>query len=304
MPRAVAWTGAAAVAAALLLRWTLRDAVWPLSAVFYATPCWVLLIVAVAAFLFARRSGDRPLTHGLAIACVLVSCWCVGKDVRPLAVAAGGPVDFRLTHWNPAGGRRGAEWMARVLRSTDADVICLVEGGGRGKKRRAFWADAMPEYAVAYCGFGYVVLSRHPVEIVSDPLDKRGDDTAEAVVTIDGRPVRLLLFHPESDPLYDRTGVMRSVAARADAAAGEATILSGDFNLPADSVHLDAVRRRYTLASDAAGPMLRPTWATFFPVLTLDQVWLSGSLAAADCRHVWSFHSDHRPVVVDVRFAD
>ena len=289
-------------AAALLTRWTVRDSVWPVSAFFYATPCWVVLGATAAAWRLLKQSPR--LREAAGVAAAMTACWCVGKDVRPFAEAAGGRADFRVVHWNGMGIHDDPERAAAVLRSLDADVICLVEAGGRSPGRQAFWAEQLPEHEGVFFGHSFVILTKHPAEMISEPFVRPEGAHVEAALTIAGRRVHFVLVHPLSNPVYDRTRVMRLLAARAAELRGTPAVLTGDFNLPSDSAHFDAVRKDYALASDAAGPMLRPTWPSVLPLLTLDQVWVGGGLEAAGCRHVWDWYSDHRPVVTDLRIAN
>ena len=294
------WIAAVAASAGVLLHLTIKDAVWPLSAAFYGLPCWICFTGAVVAAIAFRLSGSRrggQVCAALSLACLV---WCVAKDLRPLTAAPDRDATFRLAMWNPFQGTRGWPEIAEAIDSFDADLVCLVEGGGRSPKQRAFWADALPHLPSHHLGYGYVVLSHYPVTLVSDPLDEPLDDRVEVDVNIDGTTVRVILFHTLSSPVFDRSDVAASLVRRANETTSEPTIICGDFNLPADSALLEPLRPAYALASDGAGFFHRPTWPMPVPVLTLDQVWLGGGLQTAGCRHHWSNLSDHRAVIVDV----
>lgn len=77
-------------------------------------------------------------------------------------------------------------------------------------------------------------------------------------------------------------------------------MIFGDFNTPTASIHLDAWREAgLREAFEVAGRGLASTWPAPCPVLTLDQVWLSG-LRPLAARHVTTLSSDHRRVEVEL----
>jgi endonuclease/exonuclease/phosphatase (EEP) superfamily protein YafD len=89
-----------------------------------------------------------------------------------------------------------------------------------------------------------------------------------------------------------RAAEIRAVRALADRATGPLIVL-GDFNdVPGSSTHAQ-LAGRYQDACAQAGP----TWPDTWPVLRLDQVWLSAGWHVASCQVAAGGASDHRAVV-------
>ncbi len=78
------------------------------------------------------------------------------------------------------------------------------------------------------------------------------------------------------------------------------TVVLGDFNTPADSAHYEPLRRTFVNAFEEAGQGYGASWPSFAPLLTLDQIWVSGPVEVLHCELGWSPVSDHRPVIAEI----
>ena len=116
------------------------------------------------------------------------------------------------------------------------------------------------------------------------------------------RTVTWILVHSKSDPLYDRREIFRTLTLEVERLAAEGPVLlSGDFNLPAESALLDRLRSTMRRAAEVApGIGYLPTWPLPCPVLTLDQVWVSRHFEVHAASSPYHLGSDHEPVVVDL----
>ena len=83
----------------------------------------------------------------------------------------------------------------------------------------------------------------------------------------------------------------------------EQTPISFELEPPSADEMLRRFRARnpahpFLVAQDGDGVVgFAPTWPVPCPVLSLDHVWASRSLAVRTCEQGWSLRSDHRPVL-------
>jgi endonuclease/exonuclease/phosphatase family metal-dependent hydrolase len=160
-----------------------------------------------------------------------------------------------LNIWN-----LGGDWRARrsailsVVRSCEADIVCLQEVVETGKGNQARWLAAeLGDWSVAYRGepaygttalFGNAVLSRWPISASSSSALPYVDDELEVQrVAVHARTDGVDVFSTHlAWQLHDAAlrerqvrALMAFVAERTDAAAGIGPVVAGDFNAEPDS---------------------------------------------------------------------
>lgn len=291
----------AAVLTAAVLHATIRDSIWPISAIYYAMPAGVALLLVAIAFVVsnARRRA------GWLTALVLVASWWYMSSVHTGVVVEPRPrADLRVMSWNAYYGAWGYDTIADTIREHQPDLVVLVEAGPDRKRYRTYWSETFPDYVVTALNQEFVLLCRWPAtkNRLRATVDRR---IRHVTVHGDDGPIEVIFVHPISRPTYDRGPIMTQLdkTTRKLLADGRTRIvICGDFNLPSGSAHLDALRENFRLAHEQPGGPFRPTWPSPLPVLSLDHVWYSkGFVIAGDgCKHPWTAASDHKPVVVDL----
>jgi endonuclease/exonuclease/phosphatase family metal-dependent hydrolase len=208
---------------------------------------------------------------------------------------------MRILCWNTCRGELGWNRVAGVVNEIQPDVAGLVEAGGTGDDRRAFWNAACPGYHVSMLGGGIVCLTKElPSDGIAVNLPGHGE-YRQLDVTARGQTMTLLIVDLQSNPLHSREAKLERLAVDANALSGRPVVIVGDFNTPADSVHFDDLRQRHRQAFDESGAGYMATWPIPLPVLCLDHVWVNDRVRVDHCTHRWTSVSDHRPVVVEVR---
>ena len=121
-------------------------------------------------------------------------------------------------------------------------------------------------------------------------------------VQLGAREVLVLQADLNPTPIADRAPAATKLRALLADHAGQPLSLVGDLNTPRESRQFDPLRRTYRHAFEEAGRGFADTWPLPLPVLSLDQVWVGAPFAVAGCTHGFSVLSDHRPVIVDLRW--
>jgi len=287
----------------VVIRWTFRDGHAIASYLFYALPLIVIAGIWLAAGVVWMRNR-RPIYSCACAAAALIAggLWIHGAYFANDCEAS--TDSLRIFTWNTARGFASWPRVAEQVGKTDPDLIGLVEAGGSTKEWQQFWAQHFPDHQVFLAGGGLVVLTRG--KIVDKSLRRLVGTSACADVRIDfdGRLVRMLLIDAVVHPFSNRSEVVGRAFELARETPELPTIVMGDFNTPNDSIWFDEVRHDFTHAFEQAGRGMLTTWPAPAPILAIDHVWLSEQFQI-DCASIgWSWASDHRPVVVDVRFHD
>lgn len=252
-----------------MVRLTVRDAVPVASTLFYATPPIVLALLFGVAAVF-RPGRRRAVAAAMAFAC---GVWHGATTYARAPQRAG---EREIVLWNACRGKFGWD----VPRG---DIVCLVEGKG---------APDLPGMARRDLGGGLVVFAREEIRSAR-LLDIDGGRAG--VVEVGDLTLVIVDIYP--NPLRSRAPAFAALERELAGLRGRVIVL-GDFNTPRDSVHFDAWRRQYVNAWEAAGAGFDATWPVPAPVLSIDQVWTNGPVAACAAEGTWV--SDHRRVVVSL----
>ena len=288
---------------AVLLRWTWKDSQPAFSAFFYATPLALIWIgFAAASFCFlVQRNRRLAVIAGLAA----VLCWGWWQQgsatAHPNRQAS---ESFRAVVWNIARLKAGWPNVAARIKQMESPIMGFVEAGPDKQKQRRRWREEFPNHEAVYFGNGMVLLVEGKIGRTSRGSLGYGCFYGSAAVEIDGKPLTILLVDLYSNPCYSREAAFQGLSDLVERSKGGPILVLGDFNTPADSVHADWLRRDLQNAFEVAGKGRAETWPAPFPVLAIDQIWLSPSLNVQRTRYAWSLESDHRAVLAEFAFSE
>ncbi|HPD28717.1 MAG TPA: endonuclease/exonuclease/phosphatase family protein [Phycisphaerae bacterium] len=288
---------------ALLIRLTVRDSFVPASTIFYATPIIVLAgIAAIACLLLLVRRRRRMgwLCLGAAVACM--AWWHCATRFTSATASDGKGV--RVLAWNTAGRALERPGVIDQIRRVNPDIIAMNEAGPATKERIAQYAAAFPGYNISTIYHGMILITRG--ELVEHECGDLADRAWYKHTSVLVGGVRLSVIQPEirSNPFYSRAAAIQTLTRLACSMSNEPTIIIGDFNTPADSIHLRGLRQDFLNAFEAAGKGHYATWPIPCPVLAIDQAWVSRLLRVTRCELGWTWKSDHRPLICEIQLAN
>lgn len=304
-----------AILAGTAVRFTLRDQTLLSSLIFYGTPLPVL-VLGVSCLLWSActlrrwRVGFRWLILLLLLGAIWIrSDWKFSArpvaGIPPEMVAAAAletddSEDVSLLFWNVA-RRRNLEAAADFIRRKDPDLVGLVEVQGEPETWRAFWRKELPEHDVSVLGSNMFLLTKGTSGEATPHDLGGGSQVRQLEVRFHNRLYEILLVDIQANPFQPREQALRKLTELADRLSDRRLVIMGDFNLPTDSIHLHALRKRHLLAFEAAGRGYAPTWPIPLPLMQLDQIWTNFQVIPVECRHSWTWASDHEPVEAIIR---
>lgn len=288
--------GSAATAAlGLLLRFTVRDEVPALAALYYALPLAVvagLLVLSAGLWLAIRR-------RRLALAAFLLGGGCAVGWLRGTwinhAPAQRGSESVRVLFWNVARLPFGPTRAWEQIHKQRPDLVALVESGGMTRVR-----PALPDgYEVAHLGGGLTVLARGKITTGRFVTWGERNRIGACSIELHGMAWPILVVDLDSHPWAPRPEALRKVAEAG--VMEQAAVILGDFNTPADATCFSVLRETYQQAFEVAGHGLHATWPSFAPVLALDQIWVHRNASVLEAKYVTCWASDHRMVVAELQ---
>ena len=268
-----------------------------------------------------RRCGTALAVNAAALAW---TCWVLmGVRVPLLNGRSAGAPTIRVLTYNTHCATGGVDNVARIIRDTGPDVVCLQEVAGIGNS-----PDPAPALAAALSGYevkrtsrGGMTLSRCP--IVKNRVVPLGSPTVarQALMTaIDVRGQRVTVvnvhlmtsdigaLHAESVSSLSH-GLRRASAVRTQQVAallrlceGVAgpLVAAGDFNTPPGTKVHRLMSAQLRDAFMQAGHGFGLTFTSARPLLRIDYVWASSQLRVQSCRALDTQVSDHRPVLAEL----
>jgi endonuclease/exonuclease/phosphatase family metal-dependent hydrolase len=243
-------------------------------------------------------------------------------SARPPTVRA---TSFNIRHGVGADGRLDLERTAATVAAAGSELIGLQEvdrhfGARSGFVDQAAWLGERLGLEVVYGAavdrpppspgaprrqYGNALLSAHPVlawRNIPLPRPGRGEQRCllDALVDVDGTPVRVLTTHLQHDSPVDRMAQADAIVAHLDGIA-RPVVLAGDLNA---RPRTREVRRLTAVLVDAWATAGRGRGYTFdarTPHARIDYVLSSPDLEATRAEVTAALASDHRPVTADLR---
>ena len=282
---------------ATVIRATVRDRIPYAATVFYATPPPLLVVLSLFIALRVRRHGwTRAARVVAAIGVVQLGIW--GWAAFHGARSIPEDDSIRIVFWNVSRGDFGYEDVAKQIATFDADIVTMTEAIGRAQTPD-FWRSVCPDYTPLPLSSGMTLLVRGDATLVEH--DRAGPVCRWRVadVSVRGKSLKVAVVDFTSNPILFRRPGFDALGDLFERRRDEPLILAGDFNTPIDSAVAGSLRQHATNAFEEAGEGFRETWPVFLPLMKLDQLWGNSHVYWRRCRHQWSLHSDHRPVVAE-----
>jgi hypothetical protein len=279
----------------------LRDAHETVQLIYYTTP-WLVQFAGFAALAVWDQSERRTRLQGIGavLAVVALMGWLtaswdgISQPSRPR--------DFRVVLWNAARPVMRFSRVVEYLRGTGAEIIALAEWQPKSGGDLERWRRAFPGYQLQVIPGNMLVLARGEIVLEQQGMLDGGSFYGLARVKLGARECVILQADVYGGPLASRKEALDKLKEIARAQAGEPLIILGDLNTPRESRHLSGLRTNYRHAFEVGGRGYAETWPMPLPVLGLDQVWVGAPFEVLRCEHGISPFSDHRPVVVDLRW--
>ncbi len=294
--RIVGGSALALATASALCALTIRDAIVPSAIILFGVP-WLLRIgLLVIAWLLLRPVSGKwvPLT---AVIVLTISILQGLRSYRYADEPADRAGSFKITLWNTGRNlwKMPREWPALVKPETK--LVVLIEAGAFPDDSWQRFTATHPDLTWKQLEGGIVVGVRGKLLDTAAFRDAGRFRCHRLRVEIDGTRWSVLAIDIPSQPWLLREPYLDRIRSVAE---NERCLILGDFNTPPDARGFDAWRNHFTLANDSGRKGFQETWLYGFPVLTLDQLWLSRDLRNVSTTKTPTLRSDHVRMTFEV----
>jgi endonuclease/exonuclease/phosphatase (EEP) superfamily protein YafD len=285
---------------------------------------WLLGLVPLAALGTARSAKRTSAMAWAAVAAFALLTNEITPLVRSLTPAPKIKGDLRAVTWN-VGGSSDLGAVVRDLRELEPDICILQECRSiLGRENLARLATLWPEMKAERSG-ELITLSRHPIKVLpthgigpwSDPQLMRIELTGghslllanirlmlpSLVLVPWPRGTRQVMARENAQRVAQFPKLATLIAETAEREKPDAILFGGDFNTSSHARSLDPIRKMFQDAWRIAGRGWGGTCTTQFPVSRIDAIHSSKALIAVRAEVGKSAASDHRPLVVDLKWA-
>jgi endonuclease/exonuclease/phosphatase (EEP) superfamily protein YafD len=302
----LAWCIVLSLSAIALLRYFWHDDRWPLVLLNAFTLYLYLPAYAILAYAaLTRRRALAGLSMAM-IACHLVLIW---PDLRPAqspATATRQSRAVRIYFANVHASNQNLEGILSEARSFDPDVIVLAEMQ-RWWWRQMISRNPLPDYPygtnLARRNAGDLgVFSRLPVRSMKQ-IAAGGRFALQADIAVDDDALRLFAMHsPRPTPdTFDEYQQFWDLVGRAVAADQGPVVVIGDFNATQYSrVHRQLQEGGLRSAHEERGRGLALSWPNPFPLIRIDQAFVSPEVQCLAVQMGEAPGSDHKSLIVEV----
>ena len=220
-------------------------------------------------------------------------------------------LQLKLMLANVLGSNRDYAALTSVVAESGPDIVVLQEFTEawqeqlRPLRARYPYSKAAPRPG----GSGMALFSRHPLEAAEVlTLDSSTHIAILARVNVEGVSLSVLAIHPPTPMRPDKFANRNEQFARAAAIMSETVgpkLLVGDLNTTMWSPYFAELVRAGGLSDARRGFGLSPSWPVPLPAplqIPIDHCLVGGGVAVEGVRTGGPTGSDHRPLLVDVRF--
>jgi endonuclease/exonuclease/phosphatase (EEP) superfamily protein YafD len=274
---------------------------------------WQYLVVCIVAVLWSLWQGRR-----VAVICSLLTlllnavligqlAWTADISAAPLAK------DFHLqvVSFNVLTSNTQTDRVLAYLRAADADVIMLMEVDAAWERALEPLSQSHPHHLVEsrQDNFGIALFSRVPLEKLEiTQLGNAEVPSIEAHLKLSGHDFIILGTHPlpPIGPEYSwqRNEQLTAIAARVRASQ-QPTLVIGDLNATPWSHGMKLIQAGGTLGYRSVQPPWAPTWyGSKAMAIPIDHALATAPLVIESRSVGPDLGSDHRPLLIDLRWAE
>jgi vancomycin resistance protein VanJ len=283
----------------LLIRLTVRDALFAFATFYYVIPWSALFVLALAISLLCFKKRELKsgwLTGSLAI--IILATWFYTGYSKNQRRITNSPQ--RLMFWNAAHTKYGTAKAIAHVKSMDAEIVGIAETG-QTDEAIAEWKQAFSDRTVEVLKGEMLLLTSGTVlEKESGKLARTGN-YSRFKLGFGEKIFSVLLVDIDPNPFRSREPAFAALAGIIQMHKDENLIIMGDFNTPLDSVFFDSFKESFYHAFEHSGNGFAATWPAPFPVLTIDHVWIGKRFQLIESRLHQSW-SDHCSIFVEFQF--
>jgi hypothetical protein len=276
----------AIIIALLSIHFVFKESTYQYSLYYYTFPLPIIIGVILGLSIFLSKTYRK---YNLLLAAALLLLWLersfkihFAEDIKDS--------DIEVVFWNGSHKRNVED--AFDLNKGIPDVLVLVEHGQfKVKKIR----NKYPNYFLYVFKNGISVFSKTSIKF----LNEVSSNYKTTIINFEAEGINFFAIDVSGSMDVPREWELTFVKKYIQ--HDKNTVLLGDFNVPYESMHFDAIKPVFNHAFSKKGNGFRETWFWNIPLLSLDHIWVSKDLKVLKTEKMGTFKSDHSMLKTIIR---
>lgn len=281
----------------LFMHFVIKDRIYPISVLYYATPLHLLIIFGlVLALLFYKQ---KRVLIGLLLLTGTMSFYFskhyFGTPIKIDSTAT----TTKILLWNVAKNKPlPTDVLIRHIRESGAKIVALVEAEHVSKQDKQNLEAALPNFQFKTLYGKMLVAVKGTIEKVTFEDEALVYKFNYIHATIDQQPISIMIVDVYAGPMLNKQiplGIILDFTRK-----NTVNILLGDFNTPLESIYFDDFRTKFKSFHHYSNG-LTSTWPLPIPMIEIDQIWLDRELQPLELQKYCYGVSDHKLLIAEFR---
>ncbi|WP_034061714.1 endonuclease/exonuclease/phosphatase family protein [Lacinutrix jangbogonensis] len=280
----------------ILLHFVLKDHLFPLSILFYATPL-VLTIGFGCTILWLYKKNRIALFLIIILQSCLVYYWL--NHQYSIAITKTTSVESKsILFWNIAKNENGFPEDIILDKTTSEDIAILtfVEADNVSYKDFLNLKNLYNQYTFKKLKGNMLIGVKGSIESIMYKTEENKFKFNHIISEIDNKKTSILIVDVYANPFYSKEDALKSIITYAN--INKIDIIVGDFNTPYESIHFKNLHKTFT-SFHSYGDSFTATWPFGIPLLELDQIWVDESVYPLNLKKYNFLFSDHQLLIAN-----
>ena len=253
----------------LLVHFLIKDRIFPLSILFYASPMPILILVGLVLLVICFRR--KKIRISLIIICgILIALWLKNdyQTTKPVSNKESSKVLF----WNLAKrDQLPIDALKQSVTNYQPDVLAFVEAPKEILTNFEALKLELPDYNFEVLGGAMLIAAKGNITLLDFVYEDDIQTSAVLKITLRHKSIKMMISDATSNLLVDKKVPLEHILNLAN--QNQVDYIVGDFNTPYESAFFDLYKENFE-SFHSLNDGFTATWPMGIPLLELDHVWL------------------------------
>jgi len=277
----------------LFIHFIIKDYIFPISILFYATP--LILIIGYGLFTTLLYLKNKMISAILLIvSCMLIISWLNNYYVFTKNQTES-KHQYAILFWNVAKKKElQTDIIINEVKSSSVNIISLVETRFLKPSEINTLKNKLPKYTFLKLKNEMCIGVKGKIDSIHNRYIEDKYMFNYVIANIDNKESKILIADVSASPFFNKKESLKAILDFA--IENNVDFIVGDFNTPYESIHFKNYHKAYNSLHDY-GHGFTATWPFGVPLLELDQVWLNKKYNPVQLKKEQYSKSDHKLLI-------
>ncbi|AUC83595.1 endonuclease/exonuclease/phosphatase family protein [Lacinutrix sp. Bg11-31] len=280
----------------LLIHFFLKDYIFPLSILFYATP--IILIILYGIFTAVVFQKNKKHFYSLIVVLCFLTFHFFSKAYYLPKIRTNDVKNNSVLFWNIAKNKSGfpLDIISKKIEEFPINILTFVEADNISSEEFEVIRKKFKLYSFQKLKGNMIVGVKGSIKSVNYQTKKKRFKYNYITAVVNDKTIKLLIADVYASLFYSKAETLKTIIDFSE--THEVDFILGDFNTPYESIHFNNYKNNYTSLRDYSDGFTA-TWPFGIPLLELDQIWVGKSIYASRLnKYNYSF-SDHQLLIAE-----